>query len=590
MTDDKGALARVDALMIDVEKGMTTSRTRTPKRRPESAATSDGLDVVENQQHAPAEIDQELYIPLTSRAVFWQPRHLALSDALLHVPYLFWLVETCRPASVVQFGTGDGVAFLALCQAIDKLSLPTPCLGINTDADTPSLPEAMAAQHQTHYDDFSAIVREDPASAVRHVHGRSIDLLVLNTPLTDECVMALRAQWQSRLSDQAVVVVINADRNVQTTAAREFIDALGQACPHILLAQGGGMIDTYLVGQAQPDRLKKLAALDTGSVGYMAARQVFSRLGQGVFHGEVARTTHADTEKVQAALSDLGEQLKQRENELRVQQRQAEMARQAEAAQVSLSNDLQARLFDAEGTVESLRTALDEALEKHDALSAQTTQQTDTLRTKAEALEAQNAKLTADLRTEAELRTKAEALEPQNAKLTAALDERMADIVALSEGFEKRLGDLAERNKKLESEIENRLGDIAALTRDYEKRLEESLAAQRKLEQKLAEANEKRREFFEAKRELQEQQIKMLTERDTALARQAERLEKEVAAREQMQETVARQTHEIQILTAKLEENERLRQSLLDERAALLNSTSWRVTSPMRKAKLLISR
>lgn len=48
-----------------------------------------------------------------------RPRFMKESDLLLHLPFLFWLVNAVRPARSAVLGLGNGVAFLALCQAIE---------------------------------------------------------------------------------------------------------------------------------------------------------------------------------------------------------------------------------------------------------------------------------------------------------------------------------------------------------------------------------------------------------------------------------------------------------------------------------------
>src|SRR5690554_3731197 len=310
---------------------MTTSRSRTQKRRTATSDNSASFEIVAGESRAPSEPDLDLHIPLTSQTVFWQPRHLALSDALLHVPFLFWLVETCRPANIVQIGTGDGVGFMALCQAIDKLSLATPCIGLSPDPDTPALPAPLAEQHRTHYDDFSFVIQDDPANAMRHVHESGIDFLVLNTELTDELVMALRAHWQTRLSDQAVVVVCNPARLAQRQPAQEFLNSLGAACPTVRLQHADTDIETYLVGKDQPERLKKLAALGIGAPGYLAARQVFARLGQGLHQGQLARAGDAALRKAEAEVDMARKNLDERENELLALRDEIEHTQGAEA-------------------------------------------------------------------------------------------------------------------------------------------------------------------------------------------------------------------------------------------------------------------
>ena len=50
-------------------------------------------------------------------------------DWALHIPFAFWLMETCRPGIVVEDPGTSGDSYFAFCQAAAKLGLGTRCLG-----------------------------------------------------------------------------------------------------------------------------------------------------------------------------------------------------------------------------------------------------------------------------------------------------------------------------------------------------------------------------------------------------------------------------------------------------------------------------
>ena len=73
--------------------------------------------------HAPAgkDIQQQIFDPFTPMArhsLFWRARYLAPSEAIVAVPFLFWLTETLRPQVVVTLGVDDAVPHFAVCQAV----------------------------------------------------------------------------------------------------------------------------------------------------------------------------------------------------------------------------------------------------------------------------------------------------------------------------------------------------------------------------------------------------------------------------------------------------------------------------------------
>ncbi len=308
-------------------------------------------------------IAYDIALPLTSRAVFWQPRHIARSRSLRHVPFLFWLMETIRPNRVVQLGMSDPACFLALCQAADKLGLEAICMGVDLSPEKPAMSSAMAEQHATLYGDFSFVVTEDFARAVRQVQGGQIDLLVIDTPLSDEHVMALRAHWMPLLSERAVLVFHDPDKHVTGAEARQYADSLLRARPGIRFPQADPGLDVVLLGSQQPERLTRMAELEQGMPGYLAAWQVFARLGQGLENDQLARTRLT-------ALNKVGQEAK--EAEAKAENLAAELAKErqlkqgaldSEADQIAQTSGLQAQVFDLQTALDTARGAARQAAE-----------------------------------------------------------------------------------------------------------------------------------------------------------------------------------------------------------------------------------
>ena len=559
-------------------------------------------EVVESASYAPSHQERELHIPLSSRAVFWQPRHVAASPALVRVPYLFWLVEAVQPERIVQIGLGDGIGFLALCQAVDKLNLDSSCLGVAAEPTQPVLPPDLLEQHASHYSDFSDILEEGPDRAARLVPEGSVDLMVVNGEMTDDLVTALRLHWHARLSERGVLVLLDPQEKCQSDTAREYVDRNAENCPFVQYRFGDVGIETYLIGAHQPDRLRRLAGMPAGSPGYLAARQVFARLGQGLLGTEQAKADRAAFEQARAQVDTLRTQLREMTAELS-EQRGAQATAAQHSEQAALIATLQARLFEAEDTLREtrnqmvdaseltglredlaqekrareaaearakdlerrmdeadtareaeiarLREQLSESQEKRKAFYERNQELQRQLTQAGDSHDAAMAKLNEELTAERQSREAADArveeLTAEKQALETTLEERLSDIVALSEGFEKRLAEtetahkgeietLRDEKLRLERDLEARLADIAALTSDTEKRLADADA-------------------------------------------QAEQLRAQLEAR----------FAEIAALTERLEQQEQTLkqfQKELDETRAhrdeLLNSTSWKLTAPAR--------
>jgi hypothetical protein len=348
---------------------MTAKRTRkngAKKDRAQDAQRAEGPDQIKPVANdAPALVLHELSsaaaphdvpIPLTSRAIFWQPRHPADSPTLVHLPFLFWLVETARPERVVQLGLGDGVGFLALCQAIDKLGLESVCLGLDLRIeDKPALSADQAMACETLYGDFAFVASEDPAHATRHMRGGPVDLLLIDAPVDAALLSSLRAAWQPLLSDRALIVIHDPDTNLATPEAREFIDGLRASHPSIAFPQAATGIDVILPGPHQPDRLLRFAELEMGTPGYLAARQVFARLGQGIGREQEAKSGQLSLRRATSDLDEARTRIAELEKEIEPLRAEMQAAQESERDQARVAGTAQAKLFDLMNELDQAR-------------------------------------------------------------------------------------------------------------------------------------------------------------------------------------------------------------------------------------------
>lgn len=441
-------------------------------------ATSHGRkqasDVTESTAFSPLlapTSEQDLRIPLSSHAVFWRPRHLAASPMLGQIPFLFWLVETIRPRTVVQFGIGDGVVYMALCQVSERFGDSTVCTGLQMNG--PLMPSALREQHDAQYSDFSVLLCEDPGGDPRSF-GSEIDLLVLNQALDPEILASFQSSWLPRLSDRSVVVICHPEGTApnETTHQNLFPDKermilRGPVSP------GGYAVEAVLYGKDQPERLVTMAAQRPGKPAYLAARQVFNRLGQGIEATLEARSFQQERSTLLTSLQAAEAALKTHETKLIAQQAEVKAAQAAEEVEISRQAEMSARLYDLE-----------------EVLS----------RTKRE---------NADLSIEA-----------------AMLRAEIEALGAVKDGLEAELTDARTAH-------EARIEDIAVLTRTLE--AEHAAALKAEIE---------------------------------ALGAVKDRLEAHTRERDDLR-------YQIDVLTA--------------HRDALLTSTSWRITKPMRGVKNVLS-
>lgn len=297
-------------------------------------------------------LGRELFATALSWSTFWTPRFTASSSALIHLPYLFWLIENHAPQRVVQLGVGDGVAYLAACQTIDNQGSNAACRGISLLGGQGVDPAAVAS-NDSHYRDFSTITTEKLATAHRHFRSGGIDLLIINLPLDEESAAMLSAKWNDLLSERGLIVVLDSKTKMAEKGAGAWLDPLLDTHPGINLDQGEGLL-TLLVGKHQDSRIARLADLELGMPGHQEARQIFRRLGESI----VARQ---NIHELRTAHEGEGHSLAEARDQLARARRDLSEARAAEDRAHHLLATIQADIFDLKSERADLQTRLAEA-------------------------------------------------------------------------------------------------------------------------------------------------------------------------------------------------------------------------------------
>lgn len=260
-------------------------------------------DITPSSHHAAPSRDTEIVAPLSSRTLFWRARYLRDSRFLVHVPFLFWLIETSRPGFVVKLGLGDGVGYFAACQALDKLETQTDCVAIDTgEADVDATEcDGMRQYNEDNYAEFSQILRADLRRAVNRFPDGSIDLLVVDVDVDDALIDRLTHDWPRKLSERAVVLFHGTRTRFADGAAAGFLDRIMATFPTVSFEGGDGLM-LVLYGPHRQDRLQRLTQLQPGVRGYSEIHHVFRRLGATHEHEWQSRSRAEREAALQAQL------------------------------------------------------------------------------------------------------------------------------------------------------------------------------------------------------------------------------------------------------------------------------------------------
>ncbi|MEX5727650.1 hypothetical protein Ga0609869_001003 [Rhodovulum iodosum] len=418
--------------------------------------------------------------PLSSRSLFWKARHLQQDDAVLHIPFLFWLVETCRPAILVDLGLGSSVSYFAYCQASERTACSTQCFGLHTgEKDGAGIPDAVRVQSEEYYEDVSSLVDGPAAADPARFRDGSVDLMHIDLNAGDAPISEVD-HWLGKLSERAVIVLHGTKDVTDNAMRRALVQSLCTDRQSMRFDHGKGLT-AILYGPKQQERLKRLAELDLGDPGHSEVRQVFTRLGRA--HAFEQRVRDAD-EVEQGLLKQLRD-AETRLDEIKSENEQTrtalEEAKSAYEERTRVIGELQARLFDkeqeraAENFVEAKKQI--EALEKDrktaNAERDEAKKETQRWKEAAKAAEARAATANTKLSQETQAREK---LEQAHAALSDRLSEAETTIAhqkqeneADAASRQRALDDIKAQLDKARADVseaqELRFFETAALTR-----------------------------------------------------------------------------------------------------------------------------
>lgn len=465
----------------------------------------------------------DILAPLASRALFWRSRYLEPSPVLCHVPLLFWLTEAARPRIAVTLGVEDAVPHFALCQAVDKLGLDSLCIGFEPAVG----PEAkatdfthQAAFNEANFADFSQIVQDGTLHESIFSRESKIDLLVVNLPITQALADELDKTWLPQLSERGIIVFLQGGEMPGYSSYLRHLTSVS----NIFTCDLETRASVVFYGSEQNDRLQRLANLNGGQSGYLAARNVFARLGE--LHSNTAKLAFKTREShiARKQRDEKAAELKKAQTEVAKLRTEFEKLATQYSERSELVAKVQAESFDLSQTVTTLQEALQDSLSKH----------------------------------EQEVGELGEEL--------AQLQERLKCAEAERQDLEDRTAEQKGSLSKYEQEARV-LREERNLLQD---RLKRAATERQELEKKAAEQKDCLNERYH--------DIAVLGLELQAKAGEVGELTKQLASFEQ----------ELESLRHALAETEQLRDLHAERIRALENSSSWRVTAPLRKFSLMI--
>ena len=200
--------------------------------------------------------------PLRYPAWTLTPDYLSgLSAWVGHIPFAFMLTDMLSPAMVVELGTHAGDSYMAFCQAVQTLGLPTRCYAVDTWRGDcahrrvrPGDPPGAAGAARPGLWDVLTLLQMTFDEALPRFADGSIDLLHIDGLHTYEAVRHDLAAWLPKMSPRGVVLLHDtAERRADFGVWRLYAEATARF-PHFSFEHEHGL-GLLAVGRDVPAEL-----------------------------------------------------------------------------------------------------------------------------------------------------------------------------------------------------------------------------------------------------------------------------------------------------------------------------------------------
>jgi hypothetical protein len=156
-------------------------------------------------------------VPEVTPSFYFRPRYTnpyGVNTWLEHIPFAYDLVQSVRPALLVELGTYYGESYFGFCQAVEEAGIECECRAVDTwsgDAQAGFYHEDVFAQveahHRKYYRRFSSLIRARFDDAIGRFQDGTISILHIDGLHTYDAVSHDFGLWLPKVRPGGIVLL-----------------------------------------------------------------------------------------------------------------------------------------------------------------------------------------------------------------------------------------------------------------------------------------------------------------------------------------------------------------------------------------------
>lgn len=217
-----------------------------------------------------------------------KPEWLAPSTWVQHAPFAFFIVDALRPMRFVELGTHYGFSFMAVCQAVKALQLPTTCVAIDTwQGDEhagfykDNVYRAVKGEIAAKYAGFASMMRMTFDEALPSFADGSIDLLHIDGRHFYDDARHDFESWLPKVAANGIVMFHDTQVRDGGFGVYRLWAELAEKYPAFEFHHGHGL-GIIAVGTQIPEPLSSLFKTGRDPAVAKSLRTAYTRLGEGL--------------------------------------------------------------------------------------------------------------------------------------------------------------------------------------------------------------------------------------------------------------------------------------------------------------------